>query len=166
HGMYRGETTARDVAGYGMLFRRGHWYLIGEDRLRDAIRTFRVERMEAVKLNSKSPRSPDYDVPDDFHLAAWRGREAWELGDEPPVAGRVRFSFPRSLWAARNGQGELIEDEPEGAAVREFAVQQVDPFLRWVLAQEGEAEVVGPPELRAAYATLVGEVTALYRRDA
>jgi predicted DNA-binding transcriptional regulator YafY len=166
HGIYRGETTQRDVDGYGMLFQRGNWYLIGHDHLRNDMRVFRVERMEALAPNTRKPETPDYAVPDDFVLADWRRREAWELGgEEAPVEAKVAFRFPRSLWVDRNGFGEPLLTGPDGSSVRSFRVHQVDPFLRWVLSQDGEARIVAPPELAQAYRDRVAEVAALYGRE-
>lgn len=159
HGIYRGKTTDRDVAGYGLFFQRGHWYWIGHDALRDAVRVFRVDRMEEVKATKRT-----YEVPDDFDLSAYREREAWELGggDEAPLGARIRFAFPRSLWAERNGRGTLVEHHPGGVSVRVFEVHQVDPFLRWILSLEGDAEILEPAELRRAFHDLVAEVSSLY----
>jgi proteasome accessory factor B len=166
HGIYRGETTQRDVDGYGMLFQRGNWYLIGYDHLREDMRVFRVERMDALAPNTKRPETPDYAVPADFVLSEYRRREAWELGgEEAPIEARVAFRFPRSLWVDRNGFGEALLAAPDGASVRSFRVHQVDPFLRWVLSQDGEARIVGPPELAGAYRDMVAEVAALYGRE-
>jgi predicted DNA-binding transcriptional regulator YafY len=166
HGIYRGETTQRDVDGYGMLFQRGNWYMIGHDHLRDDLRIFRIERMENVEPNRKKPETPDYEVPEDFALADWRRREAWELGGEDaPVEATVAFRFPRSLWVGRSGLGELVEARPDGSSVRSFRVHQVDPFLRWVLSQDGEARIAGPPELASAYRDMAAEVAALYTRE-
>ena len=166
HGIYRGETTQRDVQGYGMLFQRGNWYLIGYDHLRQDMRVFRVERMDALVPNTKRPETPDYAVPADFVLSDYRRREAWELGgEEAPIEAKVAFRFPRSLWVDRNGFGEALLATPDGASVRSFRVHQVDPFLPWVLSQDGEARIVGPPELAEAYRDMVAEVAALYGRE-
>ena len=167
HGIYRGEKTEREVDGYGMLFRHGNWYLIGHDHLRDDLRIFRIERMEDVEPNAKSPETPDYDIPQTFELVDWRQREAWELGgEEAPLEARVAFRFPRSLWVDRNRYGELVDARPDGSSVRAFRVHQVDPFLRWVLSQDGEARILGPAELANAYREMAAEVAALYRRGA
>jgi hypothetical protein len=49
--------------------------------------------------------------------------------------------------------------------VRSFQVQQVNPFLRWILSLSGEAEIIDPPELQREYLDLVGRVAALYAGD-
>jgi proteasome accessory factor B len=166
HGIYRGEATDRDVAAYGLMFRGGHWYLIGHDNLRDAVRVFRVARMEKPSINTARPGTPDYEVPGDFDLSTFRGREAWELGggDEAPLRALVSFRFPTSLWVDRNGYGEPVEDDAEGGVVRAFLVHQVNPFLRWILSLAGEARVLEPPELRKEFDHFAAETATLYRR--
>lgn len=150
HGIYRGETTARDVASYGLLFQHGNWYLIGHDALRDDVRVFRVGRMDDVVISRKSPGSADYEIPADFRLDGYVGREPWDLGqdDEEPVVARVLFRFPLSLWAERNGHGTLERRELDGSTIRRFEVHQVNPFLRWLLSLEGDAEVLEPPQVK------------------
>ncbi len=161
HGLYRGETTERDVAGYGLLFQRGHWYLVGSDALRGgALRTFRVARMEDLEPETRRPSTHDYEVPADFSLDEQRGRQAWELGGEEGglVRAEVRFRFPLALWIARNRLGEVVREGDDGSVTRVFDVAQVEPFLRWLLSLAGEADVVAPPELALALRELAGDV--------
>ncbi len=165
HGIVRGEATDRDVAGYGLMFQHGHWYLVGHDALRDDIRVFRVERMEAPEPNPRQPKTPDYEIPDDFRLRDHLRREAWELGQEGEGTLRalVLFAFPTSLWAERNARGERIEAREDGSAVRAFDVAQVGPFLRWILSLEGDAVVLQPPELRHALREAAARVAGAHR---
>ncbi len=164
HGIYRDRTTERAVAPFALLYQSGHWYLIGHDALRDDLRVFRASRMEDLRPNRAAPNTPDFEVPDGFEVADHVSRQAWELGgpEEESLEARVLFRFPRSLWAERNGKGELVVEEAEGAAVRRFEVRQVDPFLRWVLSLEGDAEILDPPELREALREMAEAVLALY----
>ena len=166
HGIHRGQRTERTVEPWGLLFQHTHWYLVGRDLDRDERRTFRVARMEALEVAHRGRSTPDYEIPDDFDLAALRDREAWELGDDEPLEARVRFRFPRSLWAERNDMGRLESSEDDGAQVRTFRVSQTDPFLRWVLSLAGDARVVAPPELVRAFREMAGRVAGLYQDDA
>lgn len=167
HGIYRGESTERDVAGYGLLFHHGHWYLVGHDALRNDMRVFRVGRMADVRPNARSANTPDYEVPADFDLRSYTGLQPWELSGEveEPLRARVRFRFPASLWAARNGYGSLEKQLQGGAAVRSFDVHQVNPFLRWLLSLEGEAQVLDPPELRDELRAMALRVVARHGGD-
>jgi proteasome accessory factor B len=164
HGIVSGEDTERDVAPYGLLFQRGHWYLIGHDELRDAVRVFRVGRMDEPRANAKSPKTPDYEIPDDFSLEEYRDRDAWELGsdEDRTIAARVQFEFPTSVWAERNGYGELDKTFPDGAQVRTFGVRQVNPFLRWILSLEGRAKILEPAPLAGELRSLAREVLAVH----
>jgi proteasome accessory factor B len=168
HGIHRGQDTERDVAPYGLMFQRGHWYLIGHDATRDAVRVFRAGRMEEPRVNTRSPKTPDYEIPADFSLDEWRDRDAWELGsdDEEALAARVLFEFPTSLWADRKGYGVLAEEMPDGSQVRTFEVRQVSPFLRWVLSLEGRARIAAPTSLADGLRSLAGEVLAVYEASA
>jgi proteasome accessory factor B len=167
HGIYRGEETSRDVAAYGLLFQQGHWYMVGHDALRAGVRVFRVGRMADVVANASKPNTPDYEVPDDFRLQSYVGREAWELGEpeEQPVMARVRFRFPLSLWAERNDFGMADSRADDGAVVRLFTVHQVNPFLRWLLALEGDAQVVEPEALREELRALASDIAAAHAEE-
>lgn len=148
HGLARGEVTERDVAPYGLMMENGTWYLIGHDALRDDVRMFHVGRIEDPRVNMRSPASPDYEIPADFSLRDYRERDAWAMdGSEQTRIARVHFSHPMSLWAARNGFGELESEEAGGATVRRFEVRHVQPFLCWILGLRGAAWILDPPEM-------------------
>jgi proteasome accessory factor B len=166
-GIHRGAVTEREVEPYGLFYQRD-WYLVGHDLRREALRVFRVARVEDLQPNPRSPKQSDYEIPAGFSVQSYLEREAWELGEEETetIDAAVRFRFPASIQAEHSGWGELMEAHPDGGALRRFEVRQVDPFLRWVLAQEGEAEIVSPPELRRALGQLAADVAALYAPEA
>jgi predicted DNA-binding transcriptional regulator YafY len=159
------ERTARP---YGLVFHGGRWYLVGHDVDRDEPRMYRVGRMGDVAPNTRAPGTPDFDVPDDFALERYAGRNAWELGDdsEPALAATLRFSFPRSLWAERNGHGRLVEELDDGAQRRSFDVHRRDPFLRWVLSLAGDASIEAPADLRDDFRAMAAEVARRHGGDA
>jgi len=166
HGIQRDDRTEREVRPYGLLFKHSHWYLVAWDDVRDAERIFRVDRMEGVRVNPQGPSTPDYEMPPEPVLNAYRDRQAWELGEaEEVVTALVRFRFPLSLWAARNGYGVPAGEEEEGATLRRFEVRQPSPFLRWILSLEGEAVIESPQTFKAALREMAKEVADLYRED-
>lgn len=152
HGIQRDEPTRREVEPWSLLYRQSRWYLIGHDRARDDRRVFRLSRVLELDPLDDGPEGGDgpgaFDPPD-VDLSAWDDAEAWDLPgmDEPAVDALVRFRFPRSLWAERNDVGTLVEqDEDDGASIRRFSVRSPGPFVRWVLGQLDDAEIVSPPE--------------------
>ncbi len=148
-GIARDARTEREVEPWSLLYKQSHWYLIGHDRTRDDRRVFRLSRI--LEMDEVTEGKPEFATPD-VDLSAWDAAEAWNLPgmDEPEVEALVRFRFPRSLWAERNDMGELVEtDTDTGDAVRRFAVRSSGPFVRWVLGQLDDAEIVAPAELVA-----------------
>lgn len=156
-GAYRGERTEREVEPYGLYYKRD-WYLVGHDATRNAIRVFRVARADALTVNARKPKEPDFEVPGDFRLQNYLHREAWQMGESDPVEVRVRFTFPAAALAERNQEGELVETLDDGSTVRCFRVQRVEPFLRWVLSHAGDADIVAPAEMKEELRTLAAEV--------
>jgi proteasome accessory factor B len=151
-GIRRGRLTDRTVAPYGLLFKLGQWYLVGYDASRQAVRVFRVSRMEDPEVDHRRPHTPDFAVPEDFDLGRYGDRRAWELAwdeEEEVVAARVLFLPSRAAWAERNGFGDVVERHPDGSAVHHVEVRDRGAFVRWILSLDGEAEVRSPEELRA-----------------
>jgi proteasome accessory factor B len=167
-GIYRGSDTDRAVQGYALLYQSGHWYLIAHDIDRAAIRVFRVGRMNDVTANTAARNTPDYSIPNDFSIDHYVGRQAWELGDqdETPVEAIVRFRFPLSLWAERNGYGTLVHRHDDGSETRQFTVQQPAPFARWVLSLQSDAEIVEPAQLRDEVKRLAQKIIDAHAEDA
>jgi len=143
HGIGRDDVTVREVEPWSLLFKQSRWYLVGHDRGREGRRIFRVSRM--VELEPVGEGAPEFERPE-VDLSVWDDAEAWDLPgmEEPAVPVTVRFRFPRSLWAERNHMGELVEREEGGAALRRFTVRSAGPFLRWLLGQLEEVEIVEP----------------------
>jgi predicted DNA-binding transcriptional regulator YafY len=162
HGMYRDQISERRVSPWGLLLQWGHWYLVGWDEDREDRRVFRVGRIEGCTVGTGAGK--EYTIPEDFRLSDHLVVEPWALGgeDDPPLEVRVAFRFPRSIWAERNGHGEAVEGGSGDEAVRVFQVRQLDPFLRWILTLEGEARILSPSQVQAAFVSLSQAVLGRY----
>ena len=69
----------RTVDPYSLFFIQGHWYVVGRDHLRAAVRTFRVTRI-AGQVRFFTEKNRDFYVPADYDPAAYRARPPWLLG--------------------------------------------------------------------------------------
>lgn len=59
------EVTLRECDPYGLVYRRGRWYLCGYCHLRHALRTFRLDRLQQVQvLDASFVRPADFDAVD------------------------------------------------------------------------------------------------------
>lgn len=147
-GAERRERTERDVDPYGLFQQGGAWYLVGWCHLRQAIRTFHVARIEALAVNTTSPRSADFAPRKDFSLAAHATREPWEYQKHPPVRCRIRLDSGASAEVlASFGARAGVREEGSGAVV-EVEATNAEGLLRHVLALGETAEVLAPKSLR------------------
>ncbi|MDP4534769.1 YafY family protein [Alkalimonas collagenimarina] len=65
---YQQEPVSRQVDPYGLLFRRGRWYMSGYCHLRKELRTFRLDRLQQVQLlEHRFERPTDFNTAEHFH---------------------------------------------------------------------------------------------------
>jgi predicted DNA-binding transcriptional regulator YafY len=158
--IYRGrgrpEPLRRDVDPYALVHRWGWWYVVGYCLLRDALRTFRVDRIQALTL-----RSETFDAPDDFDVHAYLAQESWF---EPQVQVRMRFA-PEAALEARDGHTywDAMEEGADGSLVVTFGVADLDWAARTVLWYGPAVEVLEPEALRHRVRALAQAVAAQHR---
>jgi predicted DNA-binding transcriptional regulator YafY len=141
---FRYHDEAREVEPLRLDFQRGRWYLTAFDRVRQAERNFRVDRIvgDVTVGESFTRRSVD-GVP-----GVWR--QPWQLGEEPPVRARLLVDADQSVWAVQHLGREAVVDELDGGAmVFEVEVTNRPAFRSFVLTFLEHAEILSPPELRA-----------------
>jgi len=143
---YRGHP--RPVEPYGIAHRRGHWYLVGNTP--DGERIYRVDRIEGLAVGEKAGV---FEKPKGFDVKNAVDNQPWETGSDPVVGTEVKFDAEVAWWAARS----LGLAEPKSELTTTVDVANRDAFVGWVLSFGTSAEVLGPPEMREAIATRVGE---------
>ena len=138
-------SREREVDAYGLVHRRGNWYVVGRDRAIDEIRVFKVARIEGA------PRLLEhgYEVPDGFRAEEHVAGEAWELGDAPATA-TVRFDPVVRWWAEQNHPDAPRRELPGGAVDVELQVSNVDALVGWAIGLGPGVEIVEPASARAA----------------
>lgn len=144
---YRG--TQRELEPWGILLRRGHWYVIGHDRLRDATRTFRVDRISGP-VRAGSPDS--FTRPADFDPRDAFPEDPKQLSDDDevePVDAVVRVSPVRAAATERElGSERVVARRPDGSIDVSVPAANLDAFRAWVLGLVEHAVVLEPPEVR------------------
>ena len=158
HGAIRRQATVtfthrgaeRTVEPALLFFREGNWYLFGFDRLRDAERNFRVDRIEGGRV--------DVGPPGGFERRRTTGasddampREPWLYGaaDEDREQAVVRVDAVLAAKAVADaGASATVERHGDGSVTLTMPVVQREPFRSWVVGLLDHAEVLGPPALR------------------
>jgi proteasome accessory factor C len=151
----RDERSEREVDPYTLLYMAGNWYLVGHAHERDALRCFRLSRIEG-RITFRSRAEHDFPPPTEVDLSRYRDRAPWQLED-PAGTARVALSPTIAWWVDRmfGGHG-TVEGRVDGSAVYTTEYGSRRELLTWVLGLGPEAEVVEPADLReAAVAALV-----------
>lgn len=155
------EVTERVVAPYFVeVSRNGPGaYVIGHDTLRDAIRTFKLERVERADALDEP-----YDIPPDFDPNVFLAN-AWGVMDEgAAVDVRLRFSeaaAPRVRESRWHHSQQLTERDDGGCDLR-LTIGGTREVLPWVLGWGADVEVLAPEELREEVAAQGRRMAELY----
>jgi len=151
--MERDETEKRKVDPYHLVFRSGQFYLIGHAHERDAVRVFRLSRIQG-KVGYASKAEHDFSPPEDFDRRDYGQRADWQLGE---IRGTSKiFVRDRIAWLIERdfgGYGELrparkADEAPGKGSVFETAYASPRELIAWVLRWRQNAEVLEPDELR------------------
>jgi proteasome accessory factor B len=142
------RDTARSLDPYGLLLRDGYWYVIGHDRGRDEIRTYRVDRIDGA-VTSGPPGV--FRRPTDFDIRTVFPSDPKLLGDAENEVSRAIVNVAPSratLVAAEVGDDAVVERYDDGSIDVDVPCVNRDAFRSWVLGLTEHAVVVRPAELR------------------
>jgi proteasome accessory factor B len=145
---YRYKGEERKVDPYGMLARRGYWYLIGWDHLRKAQRVFRVDRIEGDVVAGKRN---SFAMPKGMDLlrAVPTERQMLAAGDYEHSHALVRVDASLVKQVVREfGEGAIERHESDGAAVFNVPCSNLSAFRLWLFAMVDKADVLEPLEVR------------------
>lgn len=134
HSYSHNEITTREVEPASLTYSDGSWYLSGYCRLRQAVRGFRLDRVEELKI-----------LPDTFMPRP--------TAEEPAAvqAVQVRFSAAIVRWVRERQhygfQSEAV-DPNSGDTVMVYHIHRTSEMKAWLLGWGASAEVLAPDDLR------------------
>jgi proteasome accessory factor B len=152
---YRGRT--RTVEPWGLSSKRGHWYVVGFDRDRNAIRAFRADRVDGdVSVGDPDAFATPADFRPDDHVEA----RPWLLGDEPPVTVRIAVDAAQrdAMLAQLGTDANVVDDDETGDTLLELVVTNRSAFRAFLLGFLEHAQVVEPPDVRAEMVAWLGRI--------
>lgn len=134
HSYYQNDTTEREVEPHQLYYSEGVWYVQGYCRLRQAMRSFRLSRIEELTVRT-----------DTF---------VKQLSPEPTapfVTVQVRFTPESIRWLRERQhyafQAEEMLPDNQGVLMR-YRVSSAAEMIPWLLSWGAAAEVLSPLELR------------------
>src|SRR5690606_4774544 len=152
-----GEATEREFDPYGLSYRRGRWYAVGFCHLRADLRTFRLDRVQAV-----APTPATFERPERFDVIEYLGKTLASLRRARPFEVVLKTDLETALALARD-EAELLEPCDGGVRLRSSTddFERCARHLAWL---PFAFEVRDPPELgdavRELGRKLVGAVVA------
>lgn len=138
-----GKESVRRFDPYGVALRHGRWYAAGMCHLRQALRTFRLDRVAGVE-----PLEEDFERPPGFDPMAHVVRSIATL----PRAFSIEVLLKADLASVRAhlfAEAGVLEETAGGVVVRAQS-DELDWFARQLAGMPFEFEIRHPPELRAA----------------
>jgi predicted DNA-binding transcriptional regulator YafY len=164
--MERGETGARKVDPYQLLYQGGQFYVVGRSHERDGIRVFRLSRILA-KVGYATKAEHDFQRPDDFDPRAYANRIQWQFGDTVGTAEvwiSVRIAWQIERHFGRYGEFSQADNGQDSAFVTHYS--NARQLISWVLGLGENARIVGPPELAEELRSRVAMLAERHLGDA
>jgi predicted DNA-binding transcriptional regulator YafY len=146
---------SREVEPYAVVHRGGWWYVVGHCRMRDALRSFRVDRIVELTLLDKT-----FQTSADFDIHAFLA-QAFE--SETKIKVQLRFA-PQGAFLARDlsATWDTLEEQSDGAII----VTLTMPDLQWAasmaLGLGPFVTVLEPAELQQTVRAWAGAIVEQY----
>lgn len=153
-----GKTTERRVDPYMVWAMNGAFYLIGHCALRNAVRTFAIDRITSVRVTDET-----FTVPKDFSLDDYL-RTAFRVMRGRTAGVKVRFSSAAAVVVKERiwHPSQELRELPDGGLICSLQVPINYEVISWILGFGAEAEALEPPELRDVIADQISALGAVY----
>ena len=159
--MGRQSMSQRTVHPYQLRHVEDTLYLIGYCALRQAVRTFAVDRIQSVTVTDKT-----FQMPDSFDLKGFL-QDSFGIYHGPLVTVRIRFLesvagyIRERVWHP----SQQLSDQPDGSVIFAATVAGIEEISHWVLRWGAGAQVLAPDELRQTISRHASTMTLYYQGD-
>ncbi|MFP6655787.1 MAG: WYL domain-containing protein, partial [Myxococcota bacterium] len=153
-----GEEATRRIDPYKVWYHLGALYVLGLDHRSGEIRTFSIDRIQAIETTGEA-----FEVPEDFDFDAYTSSGFGVVAD-PAVPVRIRFTadwatyIDERQWHASQSTQRL----PDGRLELAMEVGATQELANWLLSFGGGAEVLAPAYLRKEVLDSLKEALAHY----
>ena len=146
------RTTARTVHPYGLGYREGEWYLVGQDLERKALRQFKVVRIQGA-VTMKKRGSNEFEVPAGFDIEEYVDHAPWEFEGERTEWAQILFASDIAWMVEENlRRDQKFEYREDGRGVLHLRVkkspQTHQRLLHFLAGYSGQCAILKPAWLR------------------
>ncbi|WP_214000902.1 YafY family protein [Arsukibacterium sp.] len=137
------QPITRQIDPYGLLFRQGHWYMSGYCHLRQALRTFRLDRLQHVE-----PLADSFTRPADFNSAEHFQHSLNNMPGNLDV--QVLLQTEQRTAAEVLGAMASMLKPQNGGLLLSTRTDSSDCFALWLCQLPFAFSIIQPPELKQA----------------
>ena len=139
-----GAVATRDLDPYRVWYRSGGLYVVGFDHKSSEIRTFAVDRIQAIAATDENFR-----VKRDFDFDRYIGSSFGVIA-EPAIPVHIRFDARWASWVEERTwhASQTLERTDDGALELRMEVGGTAELRTWILSFGSGAEVIEPATLR------------------
>jgi predicted DNA-binding transcriptional regulator YafY len=148
------EVTSRRLDPYGLVYRAGYWYVPGYCHLRQAVRTFRLDRIGTVMMTDGV-----FVRPQGFDPLAYVNQALATTPGIWAIDVLLHTTLPDAQRQIPAALGTLTP-ETGGIALHCY-VQSLGWFAHFLAGLDCSLTIRHPPELRTALQALVDKITRL-----
>jgi len=159
------DARSRRVEPLGLVLKGGVWYLVALGGKR--VLTYRVAGIESAEVTETPFERPDgFDLAEhwakssrDYELGYYRGQAQVRLSPRG-----VRLLAPLGPHVVAAAKASAGPPDAQGWVACTLPIESLDDGVREVLRLGPDAEVLGPPALRAAMVETVAAIAARYSK--
>jgi predicted DNA-binding transcriptional regulator YafY len=147
------EPMVREVDPYALTNVYGNWAVSGYDHLRKDLRMFRLDRMEAVMVTSKT-----FERPKNFRLSQLAREDR-----TPRSVYRVKISRDILRWVKEQPPYKLVKTQTKkDHVILTIESSSEDSIITWMLRWGEKAEALSPVSFRDALRLKLANLLHLY----
>ena len=161
------KTSHRIVNPYGLVYRSGVWYLVGQSRENNARRIFRIDHMDHLIVRENLL----FTLPADFSLSQYYGNSwgIWTESGKCPEPETVTLAISAAVAshfdATRYHESQTAKILDDGSRRVQFHVAGAVEMIPWLLGWGATVRVLEPAWLRQVVRERAGEILAQYEHD-
>ena len=158
HGSGQSDALERDFDPYALAYRQGWWYAIGYCHLRQAIRAFRVDRIQSLE---KLPTR--FEIPPSFDAQSYL---TFEIQSQEGVHVRMHLT-PEFAYLASNTPTfwEKLENQSDGSVIVTVFQSDIYRAAGFVFSYGPAATVLEPDSLRELMHNWAAAIEEMYRKQ-
>ena len=147
------QVTERVVHPYGLGYREGEWYLVGEDQQRAELRQFKVMRIQGAVTVKKS-KGAAFRAPAGFEIEQHIDRAPWEYEGGKEEWAEILFR-PEVAWMVEENirPDQKFESKADGSGILKLKVRKAEQthqkLLHFLASYSGQCAILKPKWLRS-----------------